>query len=83
MGRVGRYLFHFARCTEKAPHLVGYPLCWGIDRRLLLATSVRFGSLADIAAALPNVALPPKADLTDHRCHVRFVPEADITSDIQ
>jgi hypothetical protein len=32
---------------------------------------VCFGSLADIAAALPNVALPPKADITEQRRHVR------------
>jgi hypothetical protein len=24
-------------------------------------------------------ALPPKADIADHDCHVRFVPKADIT----
>jgi hypothetical protein len=37
---------------------------------------VRFGSLADIAAALPNVRFTPKADVTDRSRPVRLVPTA-------
>jgi hypothetical protein len=34
---------------------------------------VRFGSFVG-----PMSALPPKADITQGGCHVRFVPKADI-----
>ena len=46
---------------------------------------VRFGSKADIAALPINVrftpksALPPKADMDQSRCDVRFVPEATLS----
>ena len=39
-----------------------------------------FGSIADIAAALPNVRSTPKADITENRRDVRFVPKADLGS---
>src|SRR5215470_14047791 len=36
---------------------------------------VGYGSLADIAAAVRVSALPPKADLTEHRQRVRLAPK--------
>jgi hypothetical protein len=42
-------------------------------------TNVRLGSKADIAASpIPMSALPPKADIAERRCDVRFVPKADM-----
>jgi hypothetical protein len=42
--------------------------------------NVRFGSLADIEARLPDVGLPPKAHIPTHEKDVRFVPTADIVT---
>jgi len=39
---------------------------------------VCFGSLADIAAAFPNVRSTPESGHRQRRRHVRFVPKADI-----
>jgi hypothetical protein len=42
--------------------------------------NVRFGSEADIEARPVKSALPPKADMDQQGCDVRFVPKADSCS---
>jgi hypothetical protein len=43
-------------------------------RQQFCVAHVRFGSKADFEAPHSMSALPPKADITERRCHVRFVP---------
>ena len=42
--------------------------------------NIRFGSKADICAAIRHAALPPKADICSALADVCFGPEADIDS---
>jgi hypothetical protein len=44
------------------------------------AAHVRFGSKADMHVRVVS-ALPPKADIAERECHVRFVPKADMRVD--
>jgi hypothetical protein len=52
----------------------------GSIRRLKLPTQVdvRFGHKQTLEHVRVMSALPPKADIAERECHVRFVPKADI-----
>ena len=62
------------------------PAKWGLTVVLRSSNSQRpmsaLGHKRTFRSAIAMSALPPKADITEHCGHVRFVPKADISREI-